>query len=1099
MSPPQAPAAPPCPYRGLIPFGEEDAPFFFGREAERETITANLMASRLTLFYGTSGTGKTSVLQAGVASWLSRLARENLAEAERPELAVVVFRSWQHEPLPVLGEAVRQAVAACSGEDRPAPEVGGGGWVETLRAWTELVGGPLFLILDQFEEYFLYHGGETGPGTFASELALALQARDLPVSFLIAMREDSLAQLDRLKGMIPNLFANRLRLEHLDRQAARQAIEGPLAEYRRRHGEAAPVEAEPALVQAVLDQVEIGGARPAATGPAAAARGVGRVETAYLQLVLTRLWEEELAAGSRVLRLRTLERLGRVKSIIKAHLERATAGLSGAERLVAADAFRHLVTPSGAKIAFSQSDLAEYTELPAARLQPVLERLSRPEARILRPVAPAPGQPGGVRYEIFHDVLAGPILGWQREVRGRQRLERERRRQWWTVGLVTGALLLAAVGSVAWLLAKARQAAEVRAQSLVLAAGAADDPLVKALILAEADLSPEPARGVEVALAAASLPIPRVVWRGPEGAVVAAFSPDGQRIASGHDDGTVRIWRSDGAGSPRVLSVPGGPVRDVAWSPDGGQLVAVSNQGELRIWRADGEELSQQPRESEEAASSVALGGRFLATGLRDGRVHLVDLEANAAPLLLEGHRGPVWSVQFARDGALLASGSSDGTVSAWRPGGAGPVNRFQCTRPVWDVASSPDGRLVGAACGEGPAWIWRLETSPTTWVSLRVEPAGARSLAFSPDGERVAVGSSSGILGLWKLGADEPEAWIGYLGAQVTSVGFDPGGHEVMGGLSDGTVRAWPATAPPYPRRSAPLEGQVLGVALRPDGRWLAVVSGGEGLRLAGPDQEESTLRRGGTGRVVAAAAGPDGRWVAAAAEDGSVEQWSTEAAGAPRRLAGPGAGVTALAVDREGRLLALGRQDGTILLSSFTGSEPPRVLGSLGSAVTAVALSADGRRAVGGSEDGTVRLFEERKKPWSTVKGVEMDRVPAVVLSLAFSPDGRRVALGDRDGAVTILPADDRGERVELGETGDAVSSLAWSADGRRLITGSAGGRVLIWPVSWRDLLNYLKEATTACLTAEQRRQYLGEAFSDARREFQRCEEAHGRPPGG
>ncbi len=82
----------------------------------------------------------------------------------------------------------------------------------------------MLVILDQFEEYFLYHENEDGDGTFAVEFPRAVNRPDLRASFLISIREDALAKLDRFKGRIPNLFDNYLRIEHLDRAAARAAI-----------------------------------------------------------------------------------------------------------------------------------------------------------------------------------------------------------------------------------------------------------------------------------------------------------------------------------------------------------------------------------------------------------------------------------------------------------------------------------------------------------------------------------------------------------------------------------------------------------------------------------------------------------------------------------------------------------------------------------------------------------------------------------------------------------------------------------------------------------------------------------------------------------
>jgi len=98
------------PYRGLVPYAEQDAPFFFGRHGEREIIIANLMASRLTLLYGMSGVGKSSVLRAGVAFQLNEAAAQNRADYGTPGLAVIVFSDWRDDPAKALAELVRDAV-----------------------------------------------------------------------------------------------------------------------------------------------------------------------------------------------------------------------------------------------------------------------------------------------------------------------------------------------------------------------------------------------------------------------------------------------------------------------------------------------------------------------------------------------------------------------------------------------------------------------------------------------------------------------------------------------------------------------------------------------------------------------------------------------------------------------------------------------------------------------------------------------------------------------------------------------------------------------------------------------------------------------------
>jgi hypothetical protein len=203
-------SAPPTPFKGLAPFGESelDMLLFFGREREIEVIAANLVASRLTVLYGPSGVGKTSLLRAGV---VTRLRRDEAA-------GVVVHANWSGESSDGLLRAIEEEAR------RVRPDIDldlhGRSLAEAMADWDATIGGELYVVLDQFEEYFLYH--ESG-GPF-EELAEIIRGREHRANFLISIREDALAQLDAFKTQIPNLFGNSLRLDRLDRQAAKRAI-----------------------------------------------------------------------------------------------------------------------------------------------------------------------------------------------------------------------------------------------------------------------------------------------------------------------------------------------------------------------------------------------------------------------------------------------------------------------------------------------------------------------------------------------------------------------------------------------------------------------------------------------------------------------------------------------------------------------------------------------------------------------------------------------------------------------------------------------------------------------------------------------------------
>ena len=146
------PDSPASPYKGLNAFedSELDALLFFGREREREIVVANLIASRLTVLYGPSGVGKSSLLRAAVARSLRELPEEPL---------VVVFSRWSDDPAAALAEAVAEAAGGAA--ERLAP-------LEALEhAQTDR---DVYLVLDQAEEYFLYHADDGGPGSFAEAL-----------------------------------------------------------------------------------------------------------------------------------------------------------------------------------------------------------------------------------------------------------------------------------------------------------------------------------------------------------------------------------------------------------------------------------------------------------------------------------------------------------------------------------------------------------------------------------------------------------------------------------------------------------------------------------------------------------------------------------------------------------------------------------------------------------------------------------------------------------------------------------------------------------------------------------------------------------------
>ena len=915
------------PYVGLVPFDEDDLPWFFGRDREQRIIGANLRSSRLTLLYGASGVGKSSVLQAAVMPSLRAVVARDRAAREREDaqtrspvrFAVAMFGAWRDAPLYGLTSAVAASVHEATGE-AVAPWAPGTSLRETFAGWL----GPvttLLIVLDQFEEHFLYHPHDDGPGTFAGEFVDVVNDPALRVNFLLALREDGLAKLDRFQGRVPGLFDNYLRVDHLDLAAARQAIEGPLGEYNRRLGTGeAAAEIDGELVDAVLDEVRTGeGVAADERGPAQEAPAVraqaGRVETPLLQLVMQRLWQAAAAdATPPHLRLATLrEQLGGTERIVYRHLEDALAALSDERRDLAIDVLRPLVSPAGTKIAWRAEDLAYWAKHPVADIEPILLELSSGERRILRSVAPPPTQPDQApRYEIFHDLLAEPILEWcaEREAtRERQKLARElaqrererkeaeeRRRRERRNRVVRGVAIVLAVlviGLVVAILA-AFDRKEV-ADSRALAAGATSQ------------LSIDPERGLLLALRAVGRRDTAEAEQALRRALVAS------RVRAVLRSGPPRPCRSC-AGLATPARASGAAIARVAIAPDGSAVAAIVG-GRVRLWR---------PR-----------SGATFRTGVNVRTPRGLAFTSDAARLLVVGNDVT----------ALMA------------PDGSGSVVLRDAR--ATSGATSPDGRHVVTAGRAGGAAVWDARTGARL---ARVTDTGYTAAAFQTDG-RLVLQDDSGYLVAWRWRAQEPTKTVANrTGAE--DVLFAAGAGLTVDGSAGGRVRVVDASARaalPRPALTLPpgtTDNPVTDAAISPDGSRIATVQESvvelwrSNRRWSAPASRVGRLvDTDGVNRVVFSA---DGKLVGTASTDGTARVWESATGDLVADVRGHGASVESIAFGSSGRYVATAGEDLTVRLWDL-GIE--RTLRDERS-VAAVAVAPSGSRLAVAEEDGDVQL---------------------------------------------------------------------------------------------------------------------------------------------
>jgi WD40 repeat protein len=1090
------------PYKGLTPFedSELDVQFFFGREQEREIIAANLMASRLTVLYGDTGVGKSSVLRAGVAHHLRKVARRNYEAHGEPELAVVVFDAWRDDPLVALAEAVADAVrGALGGRQLQPPEEGT--LVDQLQLWADVLGGDLYVILDQVEEYLLYHGADDGPGTFGAEFPETLDRTDLRINFLLSIREDALAKLDVFKGRVPNVLGNYLRLDHLDRRAARAAIVEPIAEYNR-ITQAQPVEIETDLVEAVLDEVAAGKVELGQSGRGSVEGAVdeSRVETPFLQLVMQRLWEEERRAGSARLRLSTFRELGGAEQIVRDHLERALDALSAPEKDIAASMLDHLVTPSGTKIAHRTSDLAGYARVAESDLQPVLAKLEG--ERILRSVAEA-ANGGSSRHEIYHDVLASPVLGWkvaheaQREL-AKQKADADRRHRRLRRSVVAAVIAVVVMAGITIFAIAQRSEARAearRARARELAATAANkleiDPqksLALAVQAANLQAFPQAEDVLRGALIAARerfiLPSQgpvRTVSFSPDGSLVltasadgtarlwrrdgvlvravrqpraltgASFSPDGRLVLTSGEDGTARIWKADD-GRPMAVLRSGGAVASAAFSRDGRLVVTASADATARIWNtATGALVRTFAHVGPVRSASLSGDGRVLVTVSSDRkgehfRARLFTVRDGR--LLRELPATGVTTVAFSPNGAFLATGSADHTAAIWKVKDGKRLYLFGGHQGgLTDILFGPHGRRVATTTSDSAARVWDVRSG--TQVAFLLGHGNAlNSASFSNDGTFLITASADDTARVWDLTALRIVAVLRGHTESVTAGAFSPDGHVAATASADGTARLWDPGIAPELRPLMTVHSPVETVSFSPDGRLIVAASRDGTARIVTRRGEvRHVFRHPGLASAIFT---PDGRRVLTDGADKAIHVWS-DASGRLIRVV-PGVSSGPLALSRDGRLLAAPAADGSMQLWSAPALRPLRKL-TAGSPFAAAGFSPDGRLVATGGEDDTVRVWNAARGTLLRVLRGHKDAVTDV----EFSADGKLLVTSSRDHDARIWDVATGKSTVLRGHFGP-VFGASFSPDGRWVVTAGPSTAGL-WQVSTGQLLLYLR----------------------------------------